>query len=56
MLKVLKDAKPVLKREEWIGHIRKYEKLKNHLQGKRHKSPPNSTSIFFPALQTSRGN
>lgn len=49
MLKILRDAKPVLKREEWTSHIQKYEKLKTHLQGNRHKSPP-STAMMLPLL------
>lgn len=56
MLKILKDAKPVLKREEWTTHIQRYEKLKHHLSSNRHKSPPSTTAMMLPLLSQTRSN
>lgn len=56
MLKSLKDIKPSLKRDEWASHIRKYEQLKNQLQGGkvRHKTPAannnDNRSLLLPLL------
>lgn len=59
MLRSLKEAKPVINRNEWVAHMKKYREFKEILQsGKtmRHKTsgPNNLESPYklLPAIQT----
>lgn len=51
MLKLLKKAQPVIKREDWVNHSRRHELLKKHLQTNRYKSPPSTANVLLPILK-----